>query len=110
MKYLNETGVNKLITLIKKALKDKADANHNHANYVKYNSNTTVEATSKVNADTLEGHDTSYFVPKSGGTMTGALIAQTDTNYTTAQMRNVIISTADPSGGNNGDIWLKYEA
>ena len=79
-------------------------------NLVKYDSNTTVEATTKVNADTLEGHATSYFVPKSGGTMTGALVAQTDTNYTTAQMRNVIISTADPSGGNNGDIWLKYEA
>lgn len=79
-------------------------------NLVKYDSNTTVEATTKVNADTLEGHATSYFVPKSGGAMTGALVAQTNTNYTTAQMRNVIISTADPSGGNNGDIWLKYEA
>lgn len=42
--------------------------------------------------------------------MTGALVAQASINYTTAQMRNVIISTADPSGGNNGDIWLKYEA
>lgn len=49
-------------------------------------------------------------VPKSGGTMTGPLVAQTNTSYTTAQMRNVIISTADPSGGNNGDIWLKYKA
>ena len=49
-------------------------------------------------------------VPKSGGTMTGPLVAQTNTSYTTAQMRNVIISTTDPSGGNNGDIWLKYEA
>lgn len=49
-------------------------------------------------------------VPKSGGTMTGPLVAQTNTSYTTAQMRNIIISTADPSGGNNGDIWLKYEA
>ena len=49
-------------------------------------------------------------VPKSGGTMTGPLVAQTNTSYATAQMRNVIISTADPSGGNNGDIWLKYEA
>ena len=40
--------------------------------------------------------------------MTGALVAQTNTNYTTAQMRNVIISTADPSGGSNGYIWIKY--
>ncbi len=79
-------------------------------NIVTYDSLTAVEATTQVNADTLEGHDSSYFVANSGGTMTGALIAQTNTNYTTAQMRNVIISTADPSGGNNGDIWLKYKA
>ena len=79
-------------------------------NIVTYDSLTTIETTTKVNADTLEGHASSYFVAKSGGTMTGALVAQTNTNYTTAQMRNVIISTADPSGGNNGDIWLKYEA
>ena len=45
---------------------------------------------------------------KSGGTMTGALVAQSNTNYTTAQVRNVIISTADPSGGSNGMIWIKY--
>jgi hypothetical protein len=47
-------------------------------------------------------------VPLTGGTMTGALVAQSNTNYTTAQMRNVILSTASPSGGNNGDIWIKY--
>lgn len=44
----------------------------------------------------------------SGGTMTGALVAQNNTNYTTAQMRNIIISTNEPSGGGNGDIWLRY--
>lgn len=43
-----------------------------------------------------------------GGTMTGELIAQNNANYTTAQVRNIIISTAAPSGGGNGDIWLKY--
>lgn len=45
---------------------------------------------------------------KSGGTMTGALVAQNNTNYTAKQVRNIIISTADPSGGSNGDIWVKY--
>ena len=44
----------------------------------------------------------------SGGTMTGALIAQNNTNYTTKQVRNIFISTADPNGGDNGDIWIKY--
>ena len=45
---------------------------------------------------------------KSGDTMTGALIAQNNTNYSVAQVRNIIISTSDPSGGNSGDIWIKY--
>lgn len=47
-------------------------------------------------------------VDRSGGTLEGALVAQRNTNYATAQVRNVIISTADPSGGSNGDIWIKY--
>ena len=47
-------------------------------------------------------------VDKSGGTMEGALVAQRNTNYATAQVRNVIISTSAPSGGSNGDIWIRY--
>ena len=47
-------------------------------------------------------------VSKSGDTMTGALIAQNNTNYSVAQVRNIIISTSDPSGGLSGDIWIKY--
>lgn len=47
-------------------------------------------------------------VDKSGGTMTGALVAQNNVDYTTAQVRNIIISTADPSGGSNGMLWIKY--
>ena len=46
---------------------------------------------------------------KTGGTMVGKLIAQSNTDYAVAQVRNVFISTGDPIGGNNGDIWLKYE-
>lgn len=45
---------------------------------------------------------------KSGGTMTGALVAQNNVDYTTSQVRNVIISTADPSGGSSGMLWIKY--
>ena len=47
-------------------------------------------------------------VSKSGDTMIGALVAQNNTNYSVAQVRNIIISTSDPSGGNSGDIWIKY--
>lgn len=51
-------------------------------------------------------------VPKTGTTMTGALIAQNNTNYTTAQTRNIILSTSEPtaSDGGNGDVWLVYTA
>ena len=88
---------------------------------VKYNSLSTVEAVTPLNADTLETHPASYFatasdvsalqsgkISKSGDTMTGKLIAQNNTNYSVAQVRNIIISTSDPSGGNSGDIWIKY--
>ena len=116
---------------------------------ITYDSLLPVEATTPINADTLNGHGSDYFatdtdvsglqtnvndlqtnvnglqtdvndlqssvstimsdkLSKSGGTMTGALVAQNNENYTTAQVRNVIISPAEPSGGNNGDIWLQY--
>ena len=46
----------------------------------------------------------------SGGTMTGALIAQSNTNYTVGQVRNIYLSTKAPTNevGNNGDIWIVY--
>ena len=46
----------------------------------------------------------------SGGTMTGALIAQSNTNYTVGQVRNIYLSTEAPTDdvGNNGDIWIVY--
>lgn len=47
---------------------------------------------------------------KSGGTMTGKLIAQSNEDYAVAQVRNIIISTEEPSVevGSNGDIWIRY--
>ena len=98
---------------------------------VKYDTLAPIETTTPINADTLQGHAASYFatetevsalsavvdnntddingkVSKSGDIMTGALIAQNNTNYSVAQVRNIIISTSDPSGGNSGDIWIKY--
>ncbi len=52
------------------------------------------------------------WLPITGGTLTGALFAQNNTNYTTKQVRNVTISTAEPtaSDGGNGDVWIVYEA
>lgn len=119
---------------------------------VRYDTLAPIEATTLINADTLQGYAADYFatktdvsalelivdgntddiaantqnisantqkisalqsnvngkVSKSGDTMTGTLVAQNNTNYGVAQVRNIIISTEDPSGGNNGDIWIKY--
>ncbi|MDL2233195.1 hypothetical protein LJC63_06400 [Ruminococcaceae bacterium OttesenSCG-928-L11] len=43
------------------------------------------------------------------GTFPGAVVAQSNANYTTRQVRNTIMSTAGPSGGASGDIWMQYE-
>ena len=56
----------------------------------------------------LSGQAGNTKVNKTGDTMEGALVAQNNTNYAAKQVRNIFISTADPSGGSNGDIWLKY--
>lgn len=68
-------------------------------------------STLKTNASTLTT-TVGNKLDKSGGTLTGALVAQSNTNYTTRQVRNVIMSTAEPtaSDGQNGDIWIVYEA
>ena len=50
-------------------------------------------------------------VDKAGDIMTGVLVAQNNTQYTTKQVRNVILSTSEPtsSDGANGDIWIVYK-
>ena len=90
-----------------------------------------------VNADTLGGRDAGDFAlktdlnelatkseldplatktelntkaPLASPTFTGTPKTAANINYTTAQLRNIILSTADPSGGSNGDIWIKYKA
>jgi len=49
---------------------------------------------------------------KSGGTFTGIVTAHSNTSYTTKQVRNIILSTADADVNlmSNGDIWIKYKA
>lgn len=50
-------------------------------------------------------------VNKTGDTMTGQLIAQNNVAYSTAQVRNIILSTDTPTSadGANGDIWIVYK-
>lgn len=62
------------------------------------------------NISVATSSDLASYVPKSGTTLTGVLVAQNNTNYTTAQVRNVTFSTSEPtsSQGGNGDIWIVY--
>lgn len=67
--------------------------------------------------------DTATFMPKSGGTFTGdvafssasvGLVQASVSSYgtfteTDNMIRNITASTADPTGGTDGDVWLKYE-
>lgn len=54
--------------------------------------------------------DVSGKLDKSGGTMTGALVAQNNANYTTKQVRNVfeVADGASLPTGSNGDICFAY--
>lgn len=42
--------------------------------------------------------------------MQGMLVAQNNTNYTTKQVRNIFLSTVEPTKeqGESGDIWIIY--
>ena len=79
-----------------------------------------IDAQMKINADTASTakstantakNTADAALPKSGGTMTGKLVAQSNTDYTTKQVRNIVCSTAEPtsSDGANGDLWAVYE-
>ena len=65
-----------------------------------------IDAQMKANANAADAA-----LPKAGGTMTGKLVAQSNTDYTTKQVRNIVCSTAEPtsSDGANGDLWAVYE-
>ena len=53
--------------------------------------------------------DLATFVYLAGSqTFTGAKTAQNNTAYTTFQVRNVVLSTGNATGGGDGDVWIKY--
>lgn len=58
--------------------------------------------------DGLLNTDTNVVKKNAAAVMAAQLTAQNNTAYTTAQVRNVMLSTAAPSGGGNGDIWIQY--
>ena len=82
-----------------------------HSNYTFYfKSFGAIDSPSIDSSNTWSIRNLNNYVPKSGITMTGPLIAQSNTNYTTAQVHNIIMSTQAPTDadGKNGDIWIQY--
>ncbi len=71
----------------------------------------TKNSTLALTDDLTPKADDNEVVHKAGDTMTGQLIAQNNIAYTTAQVRNIILSTSEPTStdGNNGDIWIVYK-
>lgn len=71
----------------------------------------TVAVGNHNHSGTYEPADSNIMKKNVAQTMTAQFVAQNNINYTTKQVRNIILSTADPSGTpENGDIWIKYKA
>lgn len=105
-------------TQIKKditSLKSRTSSIEGEINTINQNisQNTSDISTLKNNSTSINENITDLSNNKlniSRGTMTGTLIAHNNANYSTKQVRNIILSTSDPnpSDGDNGDIWIKY--
>lgn len=95
-RYYTETEIDSKVSTLNSAIGGKADGSHTHAIGAITNLQSTLDEK----------------LAKSGGTLTGVLTAQNNTSYTTKQVRNITLSTAEPtsSDGANGDIWIVYEA
>ena len=44
------------------------------------------------------------------GALGGMVVANSNPAYTNAQVRNIVLSSGEPSGGSNGQVWIKYTA
>ena len=58
-------------------------------------------------ADAEHGHSADHIT---GGTLQGAVAAQSNTDYAVPQVRSIILSTDSPTGGENGQLWIQYTA
>jgi hypothetical protein len=105
MDNMVEGTTNKVFTSTEKTKLAGIDENAN--NYTHPGSGTNPHGTTKSDVG-LGNVDNVKQMPIAGGTFMGVAVAQTNTSYTTRQLRNVILSTSDPSGGSNGDVWIKY--
>ena len=65
-----------------------------------------------INNTSLVGSGNISVAPLESPSFTGTPTVSAGTDYTTRKLRNVILSTSEPtsSNGQNGDIWIVYEA
>ena len=77
---------------IQSQINGKADSSHTHSISDITNLQTSLNAKANL----------------SGASFSGRVTA-TDATETNASVRNITIATGDPSGGSDGDVWLKYE-
>jgi len=91
--YLAATDVEAALQEIMAAVATKLAATSYTAADVLSKIKTVDGSGSGLDADLLDGHDTSYFQP----------LLNSD------QKRKITLSGSDASGGSDGDIWLKYE-
>lgn len=109
-------GTEKYDIAVQNGNMDKIDAQmkKNADDIAKKTDDTTVNAHKQdttVHVTQAEKNGWNGKLDKSGGTMTGKLIAQSNAEYGTAQVRNITLSTAEPTAaqGQNGDLWGVYE-
>lgn len=105
-------------TYVDNELVKKSDKGHDHASTYYNKSETDSKLAEKSN--TGHGHSSSEAglgnvdnvkqMPLSGSTFTGQAKAQNNTAYGTFQLRNIGAGTGTPSGGGNGDVYIKYKA
>jgi len=63
---------------------------------------------SNLNADLLDGQEGSFYSPIESPTFTGTTNVESPTAAVSNGVRQITMSTAEPTGGSDGDVWLVY--
>lgn len=90
---------------------DFANTSHTHP-YASEGGTTftgTYPMVARIGANNYYSHPGIQFIGETSTLeVSGMIKPGNNTSYTTGQARKIILSTGDPSGGGNGDVWIKY--